>query len=296
MEKIKRTLGFIFAHPLAKRHPFKSFSRFLVWQMQSYFFPQKLFVKPFVGPVKFYARKKLTGITGNIYVGLHEFQDMAFLLHFLREGDNFLDIGSNVGSYSLLASGVRKARTIAFEPIASTFGLLASNITLNKLDNLVTPVNAAVGASKGTLVFTSDADTTNHVLEDASVAENTVKVPVVTIDESLENLSPSLIKIDVEGYETEALKGMAKTLDLLPLKAIIIELNGSGARYGYDENAIHQLLLSKKFKPYTYDPFNRKLDVMDQRGDMNTIYCRDIGFISERLTTAPKIKIMGEAL
>jgi len=296
MEKIKRTLGFIFAHPLAKRHPLKSFSRFLAWQMQSYFFPHKLFVKSFVGQVKFYARKKLTGITGNIYVGLHEFQDMAFLLHFLREGEGFLDIGSNVGSYSLLSAGVCRARTIAFEPISTTFDILTSNIVLNKLDNLVTPVNAAVGASKGTLVFTSDADTTNHVLEDASVAGNTVKVPVVTIDESLENLSPSLIKIDVEGYETEALKGMTKTLDIPTLKAIIIELNGSGARYGYDEDAIHQLLLSKGFKPYAYDPFNRKLETMEQWGDMNTIYCRDTDFISERLTAAPKIKIMGEAI
>jgi FkbM family methyltransferase len=296
MGKVSRTLGFIFAHPLAKRHPFKSFFRFLIWQVQSSLSPQKLFIKPFVGQVKFYARKKLTGITGNVYAGLHEFGDMAFLLHFLREGDFFLDVGANVGSYSLLSSGVCKARTIAFEPIPSTFNILASNVTLNKLGNLVTTINSAVGAAKGTLIFISDSDTTNHVLEDGAKAENTVKVPVITIDESLDGHEPSLIKIDVEGYETEALKGMAKTLDTPSLKAIIIELNGSGARYGYDEEAIHQLLKSKGFKPYSYDPFNRKLEVIEERGDMNTIYCRDIEFVDKKLESAPKIKVMGEAI
>jgi hypothetical protein len=36
--------------------------------------------------------------TGNLYVGLHEFEEMAFLLHFLRRGDLFADVGANVGS------------------------------------------------------------------------------------------------------------------------------------------------------------------------------------------------------
>src|SRR5476651_2134868 len=124
MNKIKRTFGFIFAHPLGKRHPVKSILRFIGWQLQSAFSPSGLIIKTFVKPVKFYARKGLTGITGNIYTGLHEFNDMAFLLHFLRPGDCFFDIGANVGSYTLLASGVCKATSIAVEPVNSTFELL----------------------------------------------------------------------------------------------------------------------------------------------------------------------------
>ena len=45
----------------------------------------------------------MTGATGNIYTGLHEFEDMGFALHFLQEGDYFIDLGVNVGSYTVLA-------------------------------------------------------------------------------------------------------------------------------------------------------------------------------------------------
>jgi len=135
MDKIKRTFGFIFSHPLGKRHLLKSLLRFIVWQLQSSLSPSKLIIKPYVGDVKFYAKKGLTGITGNIYTGLHEFGDMGFLLHFLRPGDVFFDIGANVGSYTLLASGVCKAKTIAIEPVQTTFNMLQQNIILNNLQN-----------------------------------------------------------------------------------------------------------------------------------------------------------------
>jgi len=43
------------------------------------------------------ARPGETGVTGNIYTGLHEFSSMGYLLHVLREGDLFVDVGANVG-------------------------------------------------------------------------------------------------------------------------------------------------------------------------------------------------------
>ncbi|HTD39691.1 MAG TPA: FkbM family methyltransferase, partial [Mucilaginibacter sp.] len=202
MEKIKRTFGFILTHPLSKRHLPKSIFRFLIWQMQSNFSPSKFFIKQFIKPVKFYARKGLTGITGNIYVGLHEFNDMTFLLHFLRSEDTFLDIGANVGSYTLLASGIRKAKSIAIEPIKSTFEILNNNIELNKLQNKVSVINSAVGGEKGTLTFTTGEDTTNHVVaEDELIKTDFATVPVITVDSLSSKNPPVLMKIDVEGYE-----------------------------------------------------------------------------------------------
>jgi len=297
MEKIKRTLGFIFTHPISKRHPVKSLFRFLLWQIQSGFSPSRLYVKRFLKPVKFYARKGLTGITGNIYAGLHEFNDMAFLLHFLRPEDVFFDVGANVGSFTLLASGVCKASSIAIEPVSSTFDILNKNIALNKLQEKVITINSAAGAAKGIVTFTSNEDTTNHVTaENESNSPHTISVQVITIDSLAADNSPALIKIDVEGYETEVLKGMGNTLDLPVLKAIIIELNGSGARYGYDEEKIHQQLLAKKFKPYTYDPFTRQIAEAASFGKHNTIYCRDMDFITHRLSQGAGIPIMGEVI
>jgi len=294
MEKIKRTFGFIIGHPLAKRHILRSVYQFLIWQAQSSFSQKKLFIKRFVGPTRFYARKGLAGLTGNIYAGLHEFHEMAFLLHFLRPEDVFFDVGANAGSYSLLAAGVCASRGVAIEPVQSTFKLLAKNIALNGLEDKVLIINSAAGAMKGLLTFTSDQDTTNHVVAGNELTEESVSVAVVPIDSLIDNFSPVLIKIDVEGYETEVLRGMSQTLETPDLKAIIIELNGSGGRYGFAEEDIHHLLLSKGFKPCQYAAFERVLTMVPSYGDFNTIYCRDLNFIERRLKTAGRVKVMGE--
>jgi FkbM family methyltransferase len=297
MDKIKRTFGFIMTHPLAKRHIIKSFYRFIVWQIQCNLYPEKLFVKRFVKPVKFYARKGLTGITGNIYAGLHEFYDMTFLIHFLQPDDTFFDVGANVGAYTILASGVCKAKSIAIEPVKATFDILNENIGLNNLHDWVLAINSAAGAEKGAITFTSNEDTTNHaVAKNELIETGIITVPVITIDSLISKNPPAVIKIDVEGFETEVLKGMAATLDLPSLKAIIIELNGSSTRYGYSEEEIHNLLLSKKFKPHTYDPFRRLLTETKTFGNTNTIYCRDIDFINRRLQISKGIHIMGEVI
>jgi len=297
VNKFKRTFGFIVKHPLGRRHPIRSIWRFISWQLQCSLYPSKYFIKKFIGPVKFYSSKGRTGLTGNIYVGLHEFNDMMFLLHFLRSGDTFFDIGANAGAYTLLASGIAKAKSIAVEPVEATYDLLTRNLQLNQLNDKVLAVNAAAGATNGELRFTSDQDTTNHVIaENEFVKNGTVTVNVVTIDSLATRSSPALMKIDVEGFETEVLRGMVATLNQATLKAVIIELNGSGGRYGYDEEKIHDLLVSKGFRASMYDPFNRFLSVLENCGDENTIYCRDPDFINHRLQTADTVSIMGESI
>ncbi len=62
---------------------------------------------------------------------------MSFVLHFLRNTDLFIDVGANLGAYSILASSVSGARTIAFEPVPHTFQLLKNNIALNRQFNLL---------------------------------------------------------------------------------------------------------------------------------------------------------------
>lgn len=297
MKKFKRTFGFIFAHPFSRRHRVKSLFRFMKWQVQSGISPSKFFVKRFVGPVKFYARKGLAGVTGNVYTGLHEFNDMAFLLHFLRREDTFFDIGANVGSYTLLASGICGAKSIAIEPVKSTFDILSKNISLNNLQDQVSAINSAAGAAMGTITFTSDQDTKNHaVAANETVSQGAINVPVITVDSLADKSSPILIKVDVEGYETAVLKGMEQTLAKSELRAVIIELNGSGKRFGYDDDETRQLLLSKGFKPYAYDPFKRMLTLTASFGNHNTIYCRDEDFVYQRLQQATGIKIMGEVI
>lgn len=297
MTDFRITYDFFLSHPLIKRHPIRSFSVFLWWQLQSRLRPSKFFKKNFIPPLKLFARKGLAGATGNLYAGLHEFNEMGFLLHVLKHGDTFFDIGANIGSYTLLASGICKANSVAFEPVASTFDILAQNIALNQLQDKVILKNAAAGAREGNILFSTGEDTTNHVIADDEPGDpESITVPVLTVDALAVNQPPLLVKIDVEGFETEVLKGMPQLLDSSILKAIIIELNGSGDRYGFNDDAIHQLLISKGFRPCSYDPFSRKLTILSTYQTENIIYCRDLDLLNERVKTAAAIKVMGELI
>jgi FkbM family methyltransferase len=252
-------------------------------------------VYPFTEKSKLIIQKGMTGATGNLYCGLHEYCDMSFLLHFLRKGDTFADIGANIGSYTILASAHVGAKIFAFEPVGSTFLHLLDNIAINRLQNNVITFNVALGSSKGTIDFTSSLDTTNHVANENEV--DTISVPVETLDDALENQQcPSLLKIDVEGFETEVLIGGNEILKNKELKAIIIELNGSGKRYGYDEQNIHKMLIELNFKPFLYNPEERTLTSINEYGTHNTIYIRDIDFVQNRLKSADKFKILGYSI
>jgi FkbM family methyltransferase len=247
---------------------------------------------PFGEKSKIVAKQGLTGATGNFYCGLHEFVDMAFLLHFLRKDDVFLDIGANIGSYSILASSEVGTEVYTFEPIPETFEILKRNIQVNKIEGNSHLFNNGVGSQKGVLHFTNSLDTVNHVSKTKdSSSKDLVEVDVLTIDDTVNITKPCLIKIDVEGFETEVLNGMTETLKNENVKAIIIELNGSGNRYGYDENLIHEKLLSLNFKLVTYDPFSRKITNQNRSDLDNKIYVKNIEFVEKRLNEAPKVNI-----
>lgn len=293
IESFKRTFKFINQHPFASSNLLLAYFKFCKWQFQT-LFDKKLIKKSFVGEVNFYAKKGLTGITGNIYCGLHEFEDMSFLLHFLREEDTFFDIGANVGSFTLLASGVTKCKTLCFEPSPVTFDILSQNIILNKLTTKAKSHNLAIGSVAGYLNFTENEDTTNHVVADSD-ATPSKRVAVKKLDDFSED-SPTLLKLDVEGFETEVLNGASTVLNNPKLKGIIIELNGSGYRYGFDENRIHLNLTELGFKPYQYKPFDRNLILLATFTPFNTIYIRDLPFVQKRLSEAKAFKLWNETI
>lgn len=90
------TVSFIVRHPFCRNRPLSSLAHFAKWQIGSRLVPGPVAVE-FVNGAKLLAEPGMTGATGNVYVGLHEFEDMAFVLHFLRPDDLFVDVGANIG-------------------------------------------------------------------------------------------------------------------------------------------------------------------------------------------------------
>jgi hypothetical protein len=118
-------------------------------------------------------------------------------------------------------------------------------------------------------------------------------VPVRSLGAVLDGRSPPLFKMDVEGFETEVLAGAERALADPALLAVIMELNGSGVRYGCDEDALHRDLSGRGFETFRYRPFERVLEPLHggRSGGGNTLYVRDAGWLAERVRSAPRFRL-----
>jgi FkbM family methyltransferase len=295
MKGLFSILRFIWGHPLASTNRFSAFKRFFSWQISQRIINEPV-LYPFIENSVLLIKKGMAGATGNVYTGLLDFEDMAFVLHVLREGDLFADIGANVGVFTILAAKNAGAKVLSVEPIPSTFSSLKKNVILNEANDLVTLMPCGVGSQKGTLKFTRERDAVNHVIGNDELVEvdEIIEIPVDTLDDIFWQDTPLIMKIDVEGFEWPALVGSEQLLKSPNLKGVIIELNGSGGRYGYSDDQIEDLLVANGFRAFKYDPFLRKLSPLDSKGNVNTIYLRDIDWINSRTSTSRKYKVMGQ--
>jgi FkbM family methyltransferase len=284
--------NFLLKHPLTKGNRVAAVLRFLQWQCIARI-TRFAMVVPYVDDTVLVIRKGMTGATGAIYVGLAEPEDMSFALHLLREDDVFGDIGANVGVYTVLASGVRKAYSVAVEPVQQTAQHLRRNLAINSLEVLAELRQMGVGSVAGELRFTTSEGAANHVAIDDGPA---VSVPVIPLDNLFEKRKPLLLKIDVEGFETEVLLGGKQTLSDPKLKAIIIELNGYGARYGYNDMSVDAQLRNLGFEHVSYDFRTRALRSTPFESGGNSIYVRDRGFVEERLKTSAPFRVLSQTI
>jgi FkbM family methyltransferase len=282
---IVQTLLSMLQHPIGKQQKLATLSRFVRWQLGSRILGASV-AMPFLADTRLITKTGMHGATMNLYVGLHEFEEMSFLLHLLNPSETFVDVGANVGVYTVLAAGVRKANVISVEPVPETYEQLMDNVHLNRLDSNVTAHNIGLAGEKGKLRFSVSKGSGNHVLngEDNVPA---IKVPVDMLDSLAEDSKPVLIKIDVEGFEHEVLRGGQRILNSSSLLALIVELNGLGKRYGFADNLIDFKLRKFGFVPASYKPFERRLTELSRPHPKgNTIYVRSPVNLAYRMQKA----------
>lgn len=271
-------------HPLTRKAPWRAWIRFGKWQVRSRF--QNEVLIGWVGGQTLAVRHGMTGATGNVYVGLHEFVDMMVPLHYLKEDDLFLDVGANVGTYTVLASGVCKAKTIAFEPDPSTLCRLKRNLEINRLEERVTVYECALGAKRGNVAFTVGLDTKNRISNTGDKETRTVQMEA--LDEIVSASRPALMKIDVEGAELAVLLGAEGVLVDPSLKIIETENNST---------EVARILSIHGFEIAYYDPFRRELSRHPLGyAPANTLYVRDWPFVADRLSSGPRIEVLGQKI
>ena len=215
---------------------------------------------------------------------------MALLLHFFsRETGLFLDIGANIGSYTILASKVGKAITIAVEPVVSTVIALTENIQANHIRDKVEVFQAAVGEKAGKVWFSLDRDTTNQVV-DIAYSGNKELVEIKTIDQILGGQLPEFCKVDVEGHEEAALAGAFRTLKDPRLQIVLLE---------GDNQKIRSIMKSNLFKRAKYDPFAKTVIELSEKefaSGSNYLWVRNPDEITKRCRKSRPINVYGQII
>ncbi len=162
--------------------------------------------------------------------GIWEEQETSILLALLKPGHVFVDVGANLGYFSLIASLLvaEQGSVVAFEPEAENFRLLKMNCELNELAN-VHCVNAALGHenAEGSL-FLSESNMGDHSISPGDERQQRQDIAIVNGSELLLNLQNrvDVIKIDTQGYEYEVLLGLQEVIEAsIPDLTIIIEFS-----------------------------------------------------------------------
>ncbi len=169
----------------------------------------------------------------------YEWGVKSYVLEHYGKFDVFFDIGSGIGDYAILMANIG-LKVFAFEPIKSNYNIIKENVALNHLESKITTFNIAIGkeTSKEKFIATSINTGASHKkdldLGDANQQGNyTEIVQIMSLDELLHkfDLKPHtrvLVKMDMEGMETEGIKGGINFFKSIDNLTIIAEAKHSG--------------------------------------------------------------------
>ncbi|HPS52281.1 MAG TPA: FkbM family methyltransferase [Phycisphaerae bacterium] len=181
----------------------------------------------------------------------HYQSDETFFEMYLRPEDTVIDVGANVGLYTLLAASVvgPKGHVYSIEPHPTIFSYLTENIKLNHFTN-IQPFNVAIGEKNGNTCFT---DKKHDDINAVSDSETGIHVKLCTLDDIIQTGDTvNLLKIDVEGYEKFVLTGAPRILS--QTDCIFIESYESNfARFNCSTQEIIAILKQHNFFIFSYE-------------------------------------------
>jgi len=189
------------------------------------------------------------------FEGYYERILVEWLKRTLQPDDVFWDVGANIGAVTLVAARLCR-RVVAFEPDPRSLQVLTRNVRTNRMEN-VEIIPAALGEGDGTAILHQAAALNTGMssllpLQGGTIGN--VQVQVIAADQMIEarpELSPTVMKLDVEGAEHLVLRGAARMLRNRRIRAIVFE-----DRCGSDGRPANQALLdSFRDAHYEIQPF-----------------------------------------
>ena len=159
---------------------------------------------------------------------IYEKNETNFVKDSVNKGDVVIDIGANIGYYTLMFAKLvgDTGKIYSFEPDPRNFLILEKNIQINGYNNVILEKKAVSNKLGKSTLYVNENSAGSSMHKPNNVV-NQIYVDLITLDNYFEvnTITPDFIKIDIEGYELNALKGMESILQSSDKTKIMIEYN-----------------------------------------------------------------------
>lgn len=189
---------------------------------------------------------------------MYEKSETSYFINNIKKGDVVVDIGANIGYFTLLFSNLvgDTGRVFAFEPSQDVFDILQKNIKLNNCEN-VELINKAVSDKTGKIdLYVSSGGSSDNRVYDSNDNRSKISIHAISLDDFFEHYHGNInyIKTDTQGAEYQVIKGMSNLLKKKNDIKIMSEFFPQGlAECGITPYEYYDLLKKYGFKMYELD-------------------------------------------
>lgn len=243
-------------HGIGKFYPIKVAFCFLVSHLKN------SAVADVQGHKMFLDSKDSLGLSG---LGIYEPFETELFRKEIKKGDVVLDIGANIGYYTLIAAKLvgENGQVYAFEPDPDNFALLEKNVEINGYKNVVL-VQKAVSNKTGKIkLYLCEDNKGDHRIYNSHDGRQSIEIEAIRLDDYFKDYNGKIdfIKIDIQGAEEGAIQGMLNLLEKNKTVKIVTEFWPIGLRrFGIEPEEYLKLLWKHGFKLYHVNEQEKKIE------------------------------------
>ncbi|MCW5878099.1 MAG: FkbM family methyltransferase [Anaerolineales bacterium] len=247
-----------------------------------------------LGHVMFLDDQDSMGLSTN---GIYEPFETALIQNYVKPGQTVLDIGANIGYYTLLfAKRVGGSGVVhAFEPESNAFKLLEKNLELNGYQNVVLHPLAVSNKDGETYLARDPFSNLDHRIKSGSEhQEASIKIRTAKIDSLIgsSELTVDVVKLDIQGAEYSAVQGMQATLSKSPTVLLLSEFWPEAIQdLGADPRGYYDLLLEHGFKLNEIDERGKTLTPINSYNELQAACERKLTKQTNLLCTKGRVSL-----
>jgi FkbM family methyltransferase len=199
--------------------------------------------------------------------GIFEEFETKIVKEKIKKGDVVLDIGANIGYYTLIFAKLvgEKGKVFAFEPDPTNFSILKKNIEINGYKNVVLAQKAISDKNGKIKLYICEDNRGDHRIYDSHNNRQSIEIEAIRLDDYFKDYNGNInfIKMDIQGAEGGATQGMSNILQKNNLK-VISEFWPMGLKkFGIDPEEYLKLLTSSGFRIYEVDEQRKEVIMTD---------------------------------